>query len=118
MKGFAVFVEKDKVILDLGGRRRDILMTCGEAEKFAFTLELGANSADLAPSEVVKGERWEIEVQSYDGRVACRFHAPGPGYPRCVPLPPAMARRLAARVRFKAQQAAYKMRFEFTTSLN
>lgn len=111
---FGVFVEGDKVMLDLGARRRDILMTCGEAEKFAAHLEAGANTAERATPEVVKGDHWEIEVQSYDGQVACRFHAPGPGYPERVPLPASIARKLAARVCFKAQQAAYKMRFEFT----
>ena len=110
---FSVFVEGDKVIVDLGARRRDVLMTCGAAEKFAESLEAGANGAELAVPSLVKGERWAVGVQSYDGQVACRFVGPGPGYPQRVPLTAALARMLAGRVRFKAQQAAYKMRFEF-----
>lgn len=56
---------------------------------------------------------WGVKVESYDGYVAVRFRPPDPGPIRTVPMPPDMAIHMAGLLRFKAQQAAYKMRFEF-----
>ena len=106
----------DKVMILLPSKRRDVLLTCGEAEKFVEALEQFADTADRGRPTLVRGERWEVGVQSYDGYVAVRFLPPSPGYVDRVPLPPAVARALAERVRFKSQQAAYRMRFEFGNS--
>ena len=108
-----VTVEGDRVVLLLLGRRRDVLVSCGEAEKLADALRRGANTAENAKPTLVRGERWEACVESCDGVVGVRFLSPEPGYPQRIPLPPQVARALANRIRFKAQQAAYRMRFVF-----
>lgn len=110
---FAVRCQGDKVVIDLGGRRRDLLMSCGAAEEFENALRQKASEAERAPPELVKGEVWGARVESYDGYVCVRFTPPLGGNPTKVPLPPAAARRMADLVQFKRQQAAYKMRFEF-----
>jgi len=107
----------DKVLILLDGRRRDVLLSCAAAEEFAQALRRFAATAELETPELIRGETWEIGVQSYDGYVAVRFHPPTPGNPRRVPLPPAVARALADRTMFKAQQAAYRMRLQFTNNV-
>ena len=110
---FSVGHEEDLVVIDLCGRRRDVLMSCGEAERFAVALEKNAALAELGDPALVRGEPWEAKVESYDGAVAVRFYPPTVGAPERVRMPAAVARAMAARVRFKAQQAAYRMRFVF-----
>lgn len=106
-----VFQQGDKVMLDLGGRIRDVLLSCGEAERFAEALERGANGAELAPGELIRGETWNIVVKSFDRRVGIRFIPPDCGYPERVPLPVGAARALARRVREEASWAQYGLRF-------
>jgi hypothetical protein len=107
---FAVRQEADKVIIDLNGRRYDILMTCPQAEEFAYHLEQAASAADLHPKSLVAGEQWGANVESYDGKVAIRFYPPHVGAPERVPLPAAAARKLAKVVREKESWARHKMR--------
>jgi hypothetical protein len=108
-----VDVEGDRVVIDLCGRRRDVLLGCGDAERLARGLRAGADRARRAPPELARGERWDARVESYDGFVALRFLPPAVGAPGRVPLTPAAAEKLADLVDFKRQQAAYKMRFVF-----
>lgn len=94
-------------------------MRWASAEKLVDVLRAAANSADknalAGDLAVMRGERWSCRVESYDGFVAVRFFSPGPGHPDRVPLTADAARRLADRVEFKKQQAAYRMRFVFTS---
>lgn len=108
-----VTVEGDKVVLLLPGRRRDVLLSCGEAERLVLEVGSRVPTAESAPPSVYRGEVWDVRVESYDGYVALRFIPPSPGFPDRVPLPPAAARKLCEIVTFKRQQAAYKMRFVF-----
>lgn len=111
-----VFQEKDRVILDLGRRATDVLFSWKEGEKLMETLR---NMADFADEWAKTGKPtivtqvWACKVQSYDGLVAVRFHAPMVGVPSRIPLPAGSARKLADAIEFSLQQAAYKMRFEF-----
>ena len=109
----AVFAENDWVVVDLGSRRRDALLACGDAHGLAAALRHFAAQAEKAAPTLARGERWECKVQSYDGFVALRLFPPHVGAPSRVRLPPAAARALADRVEFKAQQAAYKVTFRF-----
>lgn len=111
-----VFVERDRLIIDLGSRRRDAGMACGEAEKMVHALRSGANTIDawlLSNRPSLFTECWNAKVQSFDGSVWIRFTPPNVGATTRVPLTAHAARKLADRVEFAAQQAAYKMRFEF-----
>lgn len=103
----------DKVIVDLGDRVRDVLLTCGQAEDLEQALRRLANVAELAAPELVRGEMWDVKVESYDGCVAVRFVPPFAGNATRVPIPFDVARKLADLVRFKREQAAYRMRFVF-----
>ena len=115
---FAVFAEGDKVVLDLGGRRRDLLVSCSQAEKLEHELQRCAKIAEKALPELIKGEVWDVRAESYDGFVALRFIPPLTGNAARVPVPFAVARQLADLVRFKRQQAAWKMRFAFQNKKN
>jgi hypothetical protein len=102
--------EGDKVILDLGGRRRDVLLTPLAADDLAEALEAAADRAARAPAELFRGERWSAHVTSFDRKVALRFTGPDLGLPDRVPMPAAAARALAAKVRENATWAGYGMR--------
>lgn len=102
--------EGDKVILDLGGRRRDVLLTPLAAADLAAALEAAADLAARAPAQLFRGERWSAHVTSFDRHVALRFDGPWSGRPSRVPMPPDVARRLAAKVRENATWAGYGMR--------
>lgn len=104
--------EGDKIILDLGGRRRDVLLASMNAVKLAEALERTADMAAAAPAELFRGERWSALVVSFDRKVAVRFTGPGSGDPERVPLTPAAARALAAKLRENASWAGYGMRVE------
>jgi len=70
-----------------------------------------AEVASLEPAELNRGEAWGALVESYDGKVVLRWYSPfGKGVTR-IPLTVAAAIQLADMIKFKAQQAAYKMRF-------
>lgn len=111
-----VYQEKDRVILDLGGRRRDVLLGMIEAERLAEALDLGANGAELSHAAgdraLMVGEVWDVNVRSYDRKVAIRFTPPVGSASTRVPVPFAAARKLAGLIRFARQQAAYGIRFE------
>jgi hypothetical protein len=102
--------EGDKVLLDLGGRRRDVLLTPLAAADLAEALEAAADAAARAPAKLFRGEPWGCHVTSFDRHVALRFVGPDVGLPERVPLPPAAARRLAAKLEENASWAGYGMR--------
>ncbi len=106
-----VHSEGDKVVLDLGGRVRDVCLGMIEAEELANSLEQYAWCAELAAPELIKGEVWDAKVESYDRKVWLRFWPPVGSTATKVFLPAVVARRMAGMVRFKRQQAAYGMRF-------
>lgn len=100
----------DKVMLDLGGRKCDVLLTPLNAARLAGALDDQAAVAERAAPELVLGEVWAIRTDSYDGCVALRFTPPGLGSPDRVPLPAGVARRLAETLRRLAVWAGYKTR--------
>jgi hypothetical protein len=112
---FQVEVEKDKVVLALGGRLRDLLLSCAQAERLSAALRTAAGHAGKEPPAVVRAEAWDLKVESYDGKVALRFTAPvnNTAAPGRVPMPPGVARRLADVLDLKRSQAEVKMRLVF-----
>jgi len=106
-----VTIDGDAVLLLV--ERRDSLLSCGQAEELAVQLRLKAQSARLNPPRLFRGQPWGAQVQSFDGYVALRFNPPEPGPVKRVPLPAAIAEKLADQLDFTRQQAAFKMRFEF-----
>jgi hypothetical protein len=108
-----VGAESGLVVLDLCGRRREVLLPCDVALRLAEAIDGAAKIAESEPAPLSRGEVWGCKVESYDGFVALRFDPPTVGNPSAVPLTPAAARWLADSIRFKEQQAEYKMRFVF-----
>lgn len=106
----SVFAENDRVIIDLCGRRRDVLLKCDAALRLAETLDARADDAAQGPASVFHGEQWGCRVESYDGTVALRFSPPSVGNPERVPLPAAAARQLAGVIRDKESWARHRMR--------
>jgi hypothetical protein len=105
-----VEVERDRVVIDLGGRRRDLLLSCSQAYALADGLDQAAAFALAEPPALALGESWGVKAESYDGLVALRFDPPFAGAPELVPMTPAAARKVAEAVRMKASQAEHKMR--------
>lgn len=106
-----VYAAGDKVLLDLCGRRRDLVLTPVNAAALADMLDDRAKWAEGAEPELVKGEQWDVHVRSYGGFVAIRFYSPDLGAPERVPMPAAVARKLAETLRANARAAGYKIRF-------
>ena len=106
-----VYAAGDKVLIDLCGRRRDVLLSPLEAVQFADMLDDRAAWAEQAEPELVKGEQWDCHVRSYGGRVVVRFYSPELGLPERVPMPAGAARQLAEVLRANARAAGYKIRF-------
>lgn len=99
------FSEGDKVILDLCGRRRDVLLACDDALKLAEALDRHAVDAERAPPEMNRLRPWGVKVESWDGLVNLRLDPPEVGDPDRVPLPAQIARRLAELIREKSSMA-------------
>ena len=110
-----VFQERDRVILDLCGRLKDVSFNWKIGETLVATLRDRASDAEAwrsANRTTICTKMWGLRVESYDGQVFMRFRPPESGLTR-VPLTPEAARTLADKIEFRLQQAAYKMRFEF-----
>lgn len=105
-----IFAENDLVIIDLCGRRRDVLLSCLQADEVAEALDRHAAEADLAGPTLSRGEVWDVKVESYDRQVALRFNPPMGLAASRVPLPPKIARKLADLIRMRISQAQYGMR--------
>lgn len=107
-----VSAEGDLVIIDLKTRRTDVLLSVAAAEEFARALRVKAAEAMLGEPQVRTGKQWELQIQSYDGKVALRFLTAEPA--SVVRVDAVTARKMAGKVDFEAQQARHKMRFVFT----
>ncbi len=105
-----VAVENDLVILDLGERKCDLLLSCAQAEQLAEALISASEFAEQGEPSLVKGERWNIQVESFDGMVAMRITAPAVGYVSRVPVSSRAARSLSELLVEKASWAKHKMR--------
>jgi hypothetical protein len=101
--------DRDRVVLGLTGRKRDVLLDCGAAEELVWQLRGRAAKAEKEPPTLCT-EIWGVQVESYDGFVALRFAPPFVGRYDKVRLTADTARRLADLVEFKAQQARWKCR--------
>ena len=112
----SVRTNRDRVILDLHGRRDTSAMTWKTGERFVETLRKCADEADewTGLPTICTGVA-NVFIQSHDGQVWLRFTMPTIGNPERVPMPADAARKLADQIEFKLQQAAYRMRFEFPT---
>jgi hypothetical protein len=112
-----VACERDIVIIHLGSRQRDLLVTCSEAEKMTHALRKMANQAEASARmglhALYRGESWECRIDSYDGVVAIRFFPPQQSTTARVPMSVTAARAIADRIEFVRQQAEYKMKFNF-----
>jgi hypothetical protein len=109
---YEVRQEADRVIIDLRNRRTDVVLTCAMAWEMAEALEIAAGCAEQCLPTLVKGDRWEVAVASYDGKVCLRFYPPFPGAPTLVPMPAKAARQLADRIRSEASWAQHNLRLE------
>lgn len=109
----SVFQLRDKIVFDLHGRRTDVLLPCDAASKLADALDAAAALASAEPASADKGESWGCKVESAYGHVCLRFRSPHAGLPGKVPLPPAVAFKLAEVIRFKRDQAELGLRFDF-----
>lgn len=105
-----VFQESRRVIVDLGGRKRDILLPLLPAAKFEGLLREKIELAEREPPELLT-QTWRLKVLSFDRLVTIRLWAPDGETPERLPLTVEAARWLADRVRFCIQQAAFGMRF-------
>jgi hypothetical protein len=107
-----VEVEKDRVVLDLRGRRRDVLLDCDQALAMAEALEMMAAAAEVGEKTPLQGKEWGCLVVSYRGFVALRFAPPEVGFPDRVPLPASAALQLAAKIREQESFAKDNLRLE------
>lgn len=108
-----VYQDGDRVMVVLTERRRDVLLTCSNAEKLCYNLRNAAALAELSLPQPPLGQTWGVLVESFDGYVAIRLTPPFVGAPDRMPMTPDAARKLADLIDFKKQQAAYRMRFTF-----
>jgi hypothetical protein len=106
----SVSAEGDKVVLDLHGRRRDVLLSPLDALRLADALDEKAAGAERAAPELVRGEVWNVHVTSFDRKVALRFTPPLGVTCGRVPMPAGAARRVAELLRSNAELAGYGMR--------
>lgn len=109
-----VAYEGNIIVLVRDSRSSDSMLSVSEAYRLVMALRFTAEQASKCPEGARKGEIWNCKVQSYDGFVAIRFREllllkP----PTRVHLPVRAALQLADTIEFSAQQATYKMRFEF-----
>jgi len=106
-----IFHESDRVIIDLCGRRRDVLLSCLQADDVANALDENAGRAERELPSLIRGEQWGCKVESYDRQVAIRFQPPLGATTNRVTLPADAARKMAELIRFKESQARHGMRF-------
>lgn len=124
-----VDAEGDKVIIDLGSRRTDMLISVDLARRLAAAIEEKAAEAELEPAELVEGKPWGINIRSFDKQVGFKFYPPEEAAITRVPLPVRMvigedrngnpvvvntARKVAGIIRFASQQAEHGLRFIFS----
>lgn len=114
------FAENDLVILDLCGRRRDVLLSCGTAADLAQRVRELADEAEAADSTIFVGRIWDVKVESFDTAIALRFTPPwqSQGDPWRVPMRAGAARRFADLIDSKVSFAQYGMRLVLGTAPN
>lgn len=103
---FKLRQEGNRVVLDLMGRRRDLLLSCAQAEVMVRGLLELAREADRAPLEILT-EDWKAQVRAEGGLVAVRLIPPFGATDR-VALPPPTARAIARQVEFARLKIAYE----------
>lgn len=107
--------ERDRVILDFCGRLRDLCLQPGQAERLAEAMETAADYCEQwmqcgGRGEMVKGERWNAFVKSWDGHVNVRFTRIGSiGLHDRVSIPFREAREIADHVRCKVTEARFRV---------
>jgi hypothetical protein len=98
--------EADRVVFYPTVRQRDVLMSVDLALRTALTMERLADMAELEPGTLATKIQG-LQVESFDGKIALRLHV-GTEWP--LSLTATAARKVAELIRFKAQQAEFKMR--------
>ena len=107
-----VFQESDKVIIDLCGRKRDVIISPLEAERLADALDENANAAELETPQLVRMDIWNCYVTNRDHLVVMRFTPPDGITATRVPMPHKAARAIADLLRTNANMAGYGLRIE------
>ena len=102
----SVAVEMGLVCIRFNYNCSSVLLPIDDAMALADDLETASKQADFIPSTLFRNEPWEVNVQSYDGKVGISFSRAT----NRVPLPPKIARRLAEKIRYQAEWAKWKMR--------
>lgn len=129
MNQIKVDIEADKVIIDLCSRRTDMLISVDAALKLAEAIEERIPLAEKEAPSLFASKPWQMRVESFDGQVGFKFFPPEECAVTRVPLPVRytagkgndgslkivnVAKVVADLIRFKADQAMYKMRMVLT----
>jgi hypothetical protein len=107
-----VFQEADKVILDLCGRKRDVILSPLDAERLADTLDEHAALAQAYPTQLVKMDVWNCYVTNRDRLVVMRLTPPAGVTCERMPMPHKAARAIADLLRTNADFAGHGLRIE------
>lgn len=111
----SVSADRDRVVLAFGGRLRDLCIEPWDAAKLAEAIDTAAAHCERwmdagGRGELVKGELWDVLVQSWDGRVNIRFVRVGDsGLHDRVSIPYRVAREIAHRARLKVTEARFRV---------
>lgn len=97
--------DRDKVVIHLGGRCRDVLLTPEEAFRLADSVDEVVPLAESAPPGLILNQQWNIYIGFRDGSVVLRVTPPFVGNADRVPFPPKAARAFARRLRDNATAA-------------
>lgn len=105
----------DKVILDLCGRKRDVILSPLEAANLAGALCEAATLAEAELPGLIIGDVWSVFVTNFDRHVVMRITPLNDvGNPERVPMPGKAARKIADLLRTNADFAGVGMRITFS----
>jgi hypothetical protein len=102
--------DKDRVVLDFGGLRRDLIFEPWVGMRFAEYADRAADACEQwvkagGSRQVITGEPVDVRVQSWDGRINVRF---GKAYDRLA-VPYEVMRWIADQVRCKVTEARFRV---------
>lgn len=114
-----VFSDGNKVILDLCGRKRDVLLSSVQADELAGSLDQHSLVAEKEPPELIKMEIWNVYVTNYDHKVVMQITPPaGEVVTNRVPMPVGAARQIAELLRTNADMAGYGLQIKTKNTNN
>jgi len=110
---------RDRVIVDFCGRKRDLLLSPDDGLRFAEKIEELCVVCESwmqsgGRGELVKGQDWNILVKSWDGFINIRFTVVGDecSLHERVSIPYEAARKMADHVRAKYTEARFRTHLE------